>query len=828
MSKNETYLEMVHVYADEKQPVALADLTLALSDFLDHLCTTSLVGRSFVDLLERAEGDGRISRLLTACGYKDDSEGFFAEVLARLGEANGFADGAKAVAPIEINGVVLPQLLLMAILEVAMPGNRFVTVRTVEQLETLANLQVPADHWADMQAVIDTYPVRLSMHTLRQMRVSRNVAYQYLPFIEELDTAGHTNTWIGQFHQGLLEQMYQNRVIFLLNMSCPVYCRFCFRKHKESRNEANPTPADVQKAIAHVKNSPTIKEIVITGGDPFMNRKNMTAAIDGLMEIDHVQTLRLATRSISYYPHLFLGDDGELLNYLKRKHLALQQRGKRMEVATHFIHPDEISPQSLGIINDLVKSGIAVYVQTPFLNDCNDEGPELVRLFSLLRGAGAELHYIYIPCSPIHGNSVYWAPISKGLAVGNYLRAHLSDRVIPRICTATPIGKMDWHTSGWAVEPVSGNDHFIWIRSPYTPDYFKRFAPLANELDNIRVNAEGTIDIQYMAKIGDEALFLGARPARPEAADAPPMRLQREEVLSLVRAEEGLAPSIVPTGSVAIARVHETRVELDPDFSEIDLAYIGADERITDVVVVAPTDAMDALPRIRALARALADAPHVNALRLRSLDFAYRPQRFTPALIDALAGLNRLTLVNPLRLEIETQFLLADEVRPEHTDLVRRLNNRGVTVYANTPLLGSLNTTPEAIQRLAYACRQAGIEFHHLYAAGLPVQNRWNVDHPVALYDVVDIATRVRREGSGREVPRYIIRTALGEADFGLSSRFQGQARDLSVKLLPYDLAYFRSMAPEFDWPAEVETDVDGKPVVPIKGLLKQTDFALS
>jgi lysine 2,3-aminomutase len=103
-----------------------------------------------------------------------------------------------------------------------------------------------------MQQVLDTYPVRLSMHTIRQMRVSGNVAYQYLPFVEELDDTGHTNTWIGQFHQGLLEQMYQNRVIFLLNMSCPVYCRFCFRKHKESRNETNPTPADVKRAVDHV------------------------------------------------------------------------------------------------------------------------------------------------------------------------------------------------------------------------------------------------------------------------------------------------------------------------------------------------------------------------------------------------------------------------------------------------------------------------------------------------------------------------------------------------------------------------------------------------
>ena len=149
-----------------------------------------------------------------------------------------------------------------------------------------------------------------------------------------------------------------------------------------------------------------MKRVSITGGDPFLNKVNMACAIDGLKEISHVQTLRLATRSISYYPHLFYADNCFWLNYLKIKNLELQQVGKRIEIATHFIHPDEISLESLDIISEFVKNGMAVYVQTPFLKNCNDEGPELTKLFRLLRGAGAELHYIFIPCSPIHGNSI--------------------------------------------------------------------------------------------------------------------------------------------------------------------------------------------------------------------------------------------------------------------------------------------------------------------------------------------------------------------------------------------------------------------------------------
>jgi len=820
MLRDEAFVGLVFENSGETNQVPLYDLVDALTRFLDHFGTKAFVGETFLATIGSGDGHARLARLLEACNCRDNPNGFFAELLNLLGKA----DGTTAIA---VNGITMPSRLLIAILEVLLPGDKFVSVKTVEQLEKLTNIRVPEAERADMQQVMETYPVRLSMHTIRQMRVSRNVAYQYLPFVEELDSVGHTNTWIGQFHQGLLEQMYANRVIFLLNMSCPVYCRFCFRKHKESRNETNPSIADVRQAVDHVRRSPTVKEIVITGGDPFMNRANMAAAIDGLMEVDHVQTLRLATRSIAYYPHLFLAEDGAYLTYLKRKNLELQERGKRMEVATHFIHPDEISPQSLSIITELVQSGIAVYVQTPFLKNCNDTGPELVQLFRLLRGAGAELHYIYIPCSPIHGNSVYWSPISKGLAVGNYLRAHLSDRVIPRICTATPIGKMDWNTSGWAVEPVAGNEDFIWIRSPYTPDYFKSFAPLADKLSNMRVNAEGTIDIQYMAKIGDAGLFLGSRPPRTNGGRQPLVENTATLVPDIL-ADQRIRQSIVPTGVATISRLHETRVAIEAETPIGDLAYIRNDERITDAVLASQKDAVDGLFDISRIVRALQDIPHVNAVRLRSLRFAHHPETFTPAVIDCLGSLNRLSIVNPLRLEIETQFLRAEEIQPAHARIVRRLNNRGITVYGNTPLLGDVNDTPDSINALAYGYRQAGIEFHHLYLAGQPLQTSWNAQHPVDLYDVVDIATRVRREGSGREIPRYVISTGLGEVDFGLTSSLLGEGEDLSVKLAPYDLAYYQGMNPAFTWPANVTIADDGKPVVPLTGLKKTTAFALS
>jgi lysine 2,3-aminomutase len=803
----------------QKQEIFLADVGKTVIDFLEYFGERALVGEPFYRVIQEGDGETRFLKLLKAAGYDEDPEGFFSELLRQLAHANSYNRE-----PVMINGVTLPQMFLVAVLEKMAPGDRCVSIRDVAQLENLTNIALPGKDRNALQEVLETYPVKLSMHTVRQSMVSQNVACQYLPFVEELDPVGHVNTWIGQFHDGLLEQMYRNRVIFLLTMSCPVYCRFCFRKHKKSRKEANPNPEDVQRAVDYVARTPSIKEVLITGGDPFLNKANMMTAIDGLKEVPHVRTLRLATRAVSYYPHLFYADNSFWLNYLKMKNLELQQKRKRIEVATHFIHPDEISPGSLDIISDLVRNGMSVYVQTPFLKDCNDKGPELTRLFSLLRGAGAELHYIFIPCDPIHGNSLYWTSFSEGLNVSSFLRAHLSDRVMPRITTSTPIGKMDWYSSGWAVEQDKDNERFLWIRTPYDPDYYKSFAPASEMADNLRVNAEGTIDVRYMARIGDESLFLGARqPHKAKEVEADSQDMETLKVKALD--DQRITRSIVETASPTLVRLHETRVGIDVEGNERDLEYIKRNDKITDVVIFSRKDAVESLHRIGPMIRTLQDIHHVNAVRLRSLKFNYAPEIYTQGAVDKLGALNRLTAVNPLRLEIETEFLHPDEITNAHIGPFKALHNLGITVYANTPLLGGVNDGPEVVNRIAYKMREIGIEFHHVYVAGHPLQKSWNETHPVDVADVIDIGTRVRRNGSGREIPRYILLTELGEVDFGLNSRLLRDNGKLRVKLLPYDLDYYKAMAPGYAWPEGVKTDDLGRPIIPISGLRNSSDF---
>ena len=286
--------------------------------------------------------------------------------------------------------------------------------------------------------------------------------------------------------------------------------------------------------------------------------------------------------------------------------------------------------------------------------------------------------------------------------------------------------------------------------------------------------------------------------------------------------------SIVSTGIEGLSRLHETRVQIDAKASELQMAYIMSDPRISDVVIASDTDAIDTLYDITRIIPLLAKIGHVNSVRLRSMKFATKASSYTRAVINRLGDLNRLTVVNPLRLEIETWFVTAQDVGGDHAKLVRRLNNKGITVYANVPLLGGVNDTDIAIHELVHGLRSMGIKFHHLYVAGLPIQNQWNDTHPIDSFDVIDIATMVRREGSGREIPRYIILTALGEVDYGLTSKFIRDGKSLKIKLGCYDESYYKTMDENFVFPEGVEIGADGKPMVIVSGLIKTNDFPVS
>lgn len=282
---------------------------------------------------------------------------------------------------------------------------------------------------------------------------------------------------------------------------------------------------------------------------------------------------------------------------------------------------------------------------------------------------------------------------------------------------------------------------------------------------------------------------------------------------------------MVESACDALERLHRTRVELDLGADDERIASaldaIATDEIVTDVVVYSDQGVVRSLHALGRVHRRLLDVPHVTALRIRSRLLVAEPQTFTNGVIDRIGSLTRLDVVRPLRVEVEVPVLHPTELGDELGRVVRGLRRRGVSMYAVIPLLMHLNDEAQQVPAITSGCRRLGIEVHHLVLAGHPVQCEGAAVHPVPVGRVVDLGTALRRDGSGRELPRLIVQTALGECDFGLTGEPLRHGDDGSVAFrLPAGwLDALREVDPAFRPPDGVTLGPDGRPIVPVHGL---------
>jgi len=248
--------------------------------------------------------------------------------------------------------------------------------------------------------------------------------------------------------------------------------------------------------------------------------------------------------------------------------------------------------------------------------------------------------------------------------------------------------------------------------------------------------------------------------------------------------------------------------------------YVAARPEITDAVLRTDTDLPHSLDEIERVVHALRAGSNVRSFRMRSRVFHDDPLLYDPSVVERYTALQSLEVPDPVRFELETLVLSADQLQDSHRRVVELFHQRGVTVYLNSCLLHDVNDSPAAMRALSSRCRQFGFEFHHLYVAGAQTQRAWNSGRPVDIDTIVGIATELRRNGSGRELPRLIISTELGEVDFGPGCHIRpGPDRNSSeITLWPYTLDHFRSLDPAFAWPDGVSEE-QGCPVVRMPGL---------
>jgi L-lysine 2,3-aminomutase len=154
-----------------------------------------------------------------------------------------------------------------------------------------------------------------------------------------------------------------------------------------------------------------ITDVLVTGGDPMvMSAKNLAAYIEPLLEpeFDHIQNIRIGTKSISYWPFKYITDQDadDVLRIFER----VVKSGKHLAIMAHFNHWKELSTEAAQeAISRIRGTGAEIRTQSPLVKHVNDDPDvwatmwkEQVRLgcipyyFFIERNTGAE-EYFAIP-----------------------------------------------------------------------------------------------------------------------------------------------------------------------------------------------------------------------------------------------------------------------------------------------------------------------------------------------------------------------------------------------------------------------------------------------
>jgi lysine 2,3-aminomutase len=252
------------------------------------------------------------------------------------------------------------------------------------------------------------------------------IARQFLPDIAELiETEAERLDPIGDAAHspvaGIVHR-HSDRVLFKAVSSCPVYCRFCFRREQIGPGKvAALTAQDMDRAFGYIQDHPEIQEVILTGGDPFILSPRRTADItQRLAATGNVKVIRWHTRVPMVDPER-VSDD-----FIA----ALLAPGVTAWVAIHANHPREFSTDAKAALARLVDAGIPLVSQSVLLKGVNDDVETLAGLMRAFIQNRIKPYYLHHP-DLARGTSHFRLGIDEGLALTRALRARLSGLAQP-------------------------------------------------------------------------------------------------------------------------------------------------------------------------------------------------------------------------------------------------------------------------------------------------------------------------------------------------------------------------------------------------------------
>ncbi len=226
-----------------------------------------------------------------------------------------------------------------------------------------------------------------------------------------------------------LVHRYPDRVLFLVNEMCAMYCRYCTRSRMVGDGHRTLSMATYKNALGYIRSNKKIRDVLISGGDPLtLSDSVLEYLIRSIKEIPHVEFVRIGTRIPVTLPQRVTFD---LVKMLKKY--------SPIWMSIHFNHPKEITKRVKFACDLLADSGIPMGSQTVLLKGVNDKPVIMKKLMHELLKIRVRPYYIY-QCDPILGSKHFRTPVSVGLNIMEKLRGHTTGYAVPTYVIDGPGG----------------------------------------------------------------------------------------------------------------------------------------------------------------------------------------------------------------------------------------------------------------------------------------------------------------------------------------------------------------------------------------------------
>ncbi len=204
----------------------------------------------------------------------------------------------------------------------------------------------------------------------------------------------------GQPVQGIQHKYPETVLIFpSAGQTCHTYCTFCFRWTQfagmDSFKFATRESGGFQDYLRQHKE---VTDVLITGGDPLvMKARYLALYIEPLLseEFAHIQTIRIGTKSMAYWPYRFVTDDdaAEILRLFESVVLS----GKHLAIMAHYDHWQELTTDiAQQAIRCIRLTGAEIRTQGPLMRGINDNAEVWIRLLQEQVRLGCIPYYMFV------------------------------------------------------------------------------------------------------------------------------------------------------------------------------------------------------------------------------------------------------------------------------------------------------------------------------------------------------------------------------------------------------------------------------------------------